>query len=218
MSAGVPLPHAILFDWDNTLIDSWPTIHAATNATLAAMGHPTWTLEETRLRVRKSLREAFPELYGARWEEARDIYYRAFFDLHLKELTPIEGVEPMLRALRRAGIYLAVASNKVGDILRSEVTHLGWDEHFGAVVGAGDAVRDKPACDPLELALQPSALGCGEDVWYVGDTGMDMECAVAARCVPVLLHASAIEGREFAASPPVHRFSSPAELLRFLGI
>ncbi len=29
MSADVTPPRAILFDWDNTLIDSWPTIHAA---------------------------------------------------------------------------------------------------------------------------------------------------------------------------------------------
>jgi len=211
-------PAAIVFDWDNTLIDSWPTIHAATNATLAAMGHPTWTLAETKVRVRKSLREAFPELYGDRWEEARDIYYKAFFELHLKELSPVPGIEPMLAALGRAGFYLAVASNKVGDILRTEVKHLGWEVHFGAVVGAGDAVRDKPACEPIELALAPAGIARSDAVWYVGDTGMDMQCAALADCVPVLLKSPPVDDSEFAQHPPRHRFSRPQELLGFLGL
>ena len=48
-------PRAVLFDWDNTLVDTWATIHDAMNTTLTAMGHPTWTFDETRQRVRKAL-------------------------------------------------------------------------------------------------------------------------------------------------------------------
>jgi len=33
-------PHAILFDWDNTLVDSWGTIHEALNAVMVAMDEP----------------------------------------------------------------------------------------------------------------------------------------------------------------------------------
>ena len=32
------LPQAALFDWDNTLVDTWPVIHEAMNTTLSAMG------------------------------------------------------------------------------------------------------------------------------------------------------------------------------------
>ena len=45
-------PRAILFDWDNTLVESWGVIHEALNLTLAAMGHAHWTREETEKRVR----------------------------------------------------------------------------------------------------------------------------------------------------------------------
>ncbi len=55
----VARPRAILFDWDNTLVDSWATIHEALNHVMAAMGKPQWSLAETRARVRLSLREAF---------------------------------------------------------------------------------------------------------------------------------------------------------------
>ncbi len=70
------LPRAVLFDWDNTLIDSWVTIHEAMNAALAAMEHEAWTIDQTRERVRRSLREVFPEMFGDRWEEARQAFAR----------------------------------------------------------------------------------------------------------------------------------------------
>src|SRR5271169_6104286 len=92
-------PRAILFDWDNTLVDSWGTIHDALNFLMAAMDKPLWSIEETRERVRLSLREAFPPLFGERWEEARQIYLDRFRAIHLERLTPLPGSEAMLRAL-----------------------------------------------------------------------------------------------------------------------
>ena len=74
-------PRAILFDWDNTLVDSWATIHEALNFLMRAMAKPEWSLAETRERVRLSLREAFPPLFGERWEEAREIYLGPDFNM-----------------------------------------------------------------------------------------------------------------------------------------
>jgi len=59
------MPRAVLFDWDNTLVDNWPTIHDALNATFAAMGHPAWTLAETRERSIDQLQRELLELSGA---------------------------------------------------------------------------------------------------------------------------------------------------------
>ena len=80
-------PKALLFDWDNTLVDSWGTIHDAWVHTLTAMGHRPWTLEETRANVRKSLRDTFPEIFGGRWEEARALYLARFRAIPVKGLT-----------------------------------------------------------------------------------------------------------------------------------
>ncbi|MBZ0325793.1 MAG: HAD hydrolase-like protein, partial [Alphaproteobacteria bacterium] len=108
MTARPPAPRAILFDWDNTLVDSWPPIHAAMNAALAAMGHPAWTPEDTRARVRRSLREAFPDLFGDRWEEARDIFYDSFQAHHLETLAARPGAAEMLAEIAGRGVYLGV--------------------------------------------------------------------------------------------------------------
>jgi phosphoglycolate phosphatase len=61
---GIRRPSAVLFDWDNTLVDSWAVIHAALNETFTAMDHPNWTREETEARVRGSLRDTFPGMFG----------------------------------------------------------------------------------------------------------------------------------------------------------
>ncbi len=214
----VERPRAILFDWDNTLIDSWPAIHSATNAVMAAMGHPLWTFEETKTRVRKSLRDTFPVMFGDRWEEARDVFYGHFRAHHIQDLREMPGISDMLDALAGAGFYMAVVSNKDGTLLRAEAAHLGWDRYFGALVGAGDAARDKPASDPIELALKPSSHVAGSATWYVGDTNVDMECACAATCVPVLLRGHDAGEGEFAAHPPAYTFKNPGDFLAFLGL
>ena len=61
----VALPKAILFDWDNTLIDSWSVILAAMNHTLVELGHEPWSRVEIEARARLSLRDSFPTLFGA---------------------------------------------------------------------------------------------------------------------------------------------------------
>jgi phosphoglycolate phosphatase len=180
-------PRAVLFDWDNTLVDTWPAIHDALNHTLVAFGHAGWTLGETKARVRKSMRDSFPALFGDRWQEAGETFYRRFAERHLETLIPRPGAADLLTALKDGGAYLGVVSNKKGDILRREANHLGWQGYFGRLVGAFDAARDKPARDPIDLALSGSGVSCGRDVWFVGDTEIDMECARTAGCVAVLV-------------------------------
>ena len=183
----LPAPRAILFDWDNTLVDNWGAIHEALNLTLAAMGHPIWTYDETRLRVQRSLRDSFPQMFGDRWPEARDIYYRSFSDVHLSTLRPMPGAHELLQELSERGVYLAVVSNKTGRFLRLEAEHLGWARHFRHLIGATDAAKDKPAVEPVEMALADSGISRGASVWFVGDGAVDVECARNAGLSAILV-------------------------------
>jgi phosphoglycolate phosphatase len=145
-------PRALLFDWDNTLVDTWPTIHHALAVTFREMGREPWTLEQTRARVRESARDSFPELFGERAAEAADTFYRTFEADHLERLKERPGAAEMLGRLDAAGYYLAVVSNKRGDLLRKEAQSLGWTALFVRLVGANDATRDKPAEEPVQMA------------------------------------------------------------------
>lgn len=206
------LPRAVLFDWDNTLVDTWPVIHESMNTTLSAMGQPVWRMEETKERVRRALREAFPLLFGDRWEEARDIFYARFREIHLDRLEVLPGAEDVLSIFTDRGVYLGVVSNKMGDHLRKEAAHLSWEKYFGQIIGATDAVRDKPASEPVEMALRGSNAIAGPSVWFIGDTEIDMECGHNTGCIKILIRENAPSDREFMKYMPDRHFINCGEL------
>jgi len=207
-------PRAILFDWDNTLIDSWHSIHDAQNHTMQAFGLEPWTIEETRQRVRGSMRDSYPEMFGERWQEAGELFYARFAERHLDSLTPLPGASELLERLVASGIYLGVVSNKKGNYLRREAEHLGWSPLFGQIVGAFDAPRDKPSVEPVEMALNGSGIEPGDSVWFVGDADIDLECAINTGCVPVLVRDTVPEPGEFVDYPPVLHVDGCMMLLR----
>jgi phosphoglycolate phosphatase len=213
-------PKAIIFDWDNTLVDSWPVIGDALNTTLTAYGHEPWTPNEVRSRVRKSMRESFPDLFGDKWQDAAELFYARYGEIHAELIEPIDGIEEMLAELTACEIYLAVVSNKTGKYLRLEADHLDWTRYFGPIIGAMDAKQDKPAKDPVLLAMQDGPI-LGDpwnpnDIWFVGDTDIDMECALNANCTPVLLRKNTPEPGEFDTFPPQFEFQTGQALCKSL--
>lgn len=205
-------PAILLYDWDNTLVDAWGGVTAALNAVFDSFAMPAWTKEETRARVRVALRESFPAMFGPRWTEARDIFYASLEREHLQHVSPMPGVAELLTT---AGRTQGVVSNKTGRFLRAEVAHLGWSAHFGTVIGAGDAAADKPDPAPIHLALAALGAPAGPEVWYVGDTALDMRTARAAGVTAVLLGDAAHDGGVEQAAPDLHFPSAQALEARF---
>lgn len=179
-------PRAVLFDWDGTLIDSWGPIHTALVGTQRAFGVETWTLVETRARL-QSLRDHFPVVFGARWRDALDDYRRRYYAGHLEAIAVLDGADALLDALAIRAVPLAVVSNKLGEGLRAEAAHVGWTDRFGALVGSGDAARDKPDPAPALVALEALNLTPSMDVWLVGDSHVDLACAERAGLRPILV-------------------------------
>ena len=208
-------PRAILFDWDNTLVDTWPTIHEALNHTLREMKHPEWSLEQVKSSVKKSMRDAFPAMFGDEWEKAADIYQGYYRSIHLNNLQGLPHAEELLQFVRGLPLFVAVVSNKKGDNLRKEVAHIGWGHYFDTVVGAADAERDKPHPDPVHLALKGTDIEPGDHVWFIGDTVIDLECAANTTCRPLLYGpVDTLEGT-YEGFPFAHHAPDHQALLRF---
>jgi phosphoglycolate phosphatase len=198
----MPRPTALLYDWDNTLVDAWGGIAHAQNAVFRAFAMPEWSVAETRERVRGSLRDVYPGMFGSEWGRARDIFYAALKQGHLDHVRPMPGAASLLEAGR--GAPQAVVSNKAGPFLRAEVKHLGWADHFRSVLGAGDAARDKPDPAPLLEALSVCGRKPGKPVWYIGDTALDMQAARNAGVTAVLVGDAAHDGGIGRAAPDLH--------------
>ena len=181
-------PRAILFDWDNTLVDSWTTIHEALNLCMAAMGKPPWSLAETKARVRLSLRESFPLHFGARWEEASDIYLDRFRAIHLERLSAVAGPRRVAAAGSPARASFSASSATRPALCCAARPSTSAGRAISARSSApATPWPTSPTRAPVRLALAPSGIAAGEAVWFVGDTGVDMECAGNSGCVPVLL-------------------------------
>ena len=167
-------PRAVLLDWDNTLVDSFPAIHRAMNAALEAMGRDPWSFDVFCARIAHSMRDIFPKMFGDSWTEAVAVFNASYAARDLDHIQPLPGAEALLETFCEGGFYLGLVSNKSGHYLREEVSHLGWQGYFGRVVGATDAAEDKPSPIAIEFALEGSGIVPGRDVWFVGDNAVDV--------------------------------------------
>ncbi len=186
MTPFLPRPRAILFDWDNTLVDTWPVIHAALAETFEAAKMPVWSLEEVKAKVRKSMRDSFPEIFGEDWQSYGDLYQSAYRKRQsANAIQPLHHAHELVHFLAGLPLFVGIVSNKKGPGLRIEAENLGWTKLFGVLVGADDAARDKPHADPVTLALKDSQIAPGPDVWFVGDSEIDLECAKNCGLTPI---------------------------------
>lgn len=212
----LPRPRAIIFDWDDTIVDNWPLALEALNTALTHMGLAPWSDEEARSKAGPSARDLFGGLFGDRWEEADKVFYASFNKLIEDGVRLHDQVEDMLQFLTANGVYLAVVSNKRGALLRKEADRIAFSGYFNAIVGAGDAERDKPDVAPVLHALQGSGIKPGPDVWFVGDSHTDMACAIASGCSGVLLETKLPPANLLAQFPPAVRFNSHQKFMEYI--
>ena len=146
------IPEAVLFDWDNTLVDTWQVCFDSFNIALQAIGRTPITPEEFWNQPHLSARDSHHR-FGDGHAEWERIFYDNIHKCHLEGLSAFEGAETLLKKLKGREICVGVVSNKRGVILRKEVAHLGWGDYFHAVIGSQDAEQDKPSHLPVLAAL-----------------------------------------------------------------
>ena len=182
-------PRAVVFDWDNTLVDSWEAIAEAINFTRCKFNLDVWSMDQIHVNCTRAARDSFPEWFGPdQWEEAYAVYYACFDKVRQRVgIQKKPGAEELIEYFRSQSIPLFVVSNKRGDYLREEASHLKWSNHFIALIGATDAQKDKPARDPVDMALSHAHITADTTVWFIGDSKADVDCARNSGCLPVFI-------------------------------
>jgi phosphoglycolate phosphatase len=182
--------HAVLFDLDGTLLDTLDDLADSANLALCKLGFPEHPAEKYKYFIG----DGFENLVGrALPEDRRDAATRAqCLDLTLgnyatlwdKKTRPYDGIAELLDALTTRGIPKAVMSNKLEEFTRLCVERFLGHWVFDVVLGTGPSMPRKP--DPAgalqiarRLQLEPV------EIVYLGDTGTDMQTAVAAGMFPV---------------------------------
>jgi phosphoglycolate phosphatase len=175
---------AVLFDWDNTLVDTQDNIFNAIKHTIDLMGYSNKTADRNSHESRKSY---MVNLFGDQWKKANKIYQQYLDEACLQNITLNPWVEEMLQILKSHNVYLAIVSNKKNTNLREEVAHFKLDSYFDRIVGSGDTLEDKPSAIPLLFALEESTLPVNrENVFFIGDSITDILCAQSANCLPII--------------------------------
>ena len=180
-------PKAIFFDWDNTLVNNWNPIFISYKKTLKELGLKKQNKKEILRNAKYSLRETFPKVFKNDWVKAKEIFYKIFKEIHLKEIKPIANAEKILKIIKNKKLFCGVISNKDGNLLRKEINKLKWKKYFQVIVGANEAKKDKRSKYPFNLALKKISFKSNNNIWYVGDNEIDIEFAKNNKCLSVFI-------------------------------
>ncbi|MDX9723889.1 MAG: HAD family hydrolase [Myxococcota bacterium] len=228
-------PRAVIFDLDGTLAYTLPAICNAGNAALAELGLEPYPLERYRHFVGDGMPLLVARMMAERGLQERSIVdrclqrYRSYYEeLQFGHSVVYDGVFEMLEALRARHLALAVLSNKPHDFTLSLVQHL-----FGRMVVA-DGARGDSARGPFVLVQgldaqtprKPSPEAASKiakvmqldaaDFLFVGDSGTDMETALAAGMVPIGVSWGYRDEQELRARGAAAVLDGPAQLLDFV--
>jgi phosphoglycolate phosphatase len=181
---------AVLFDLDGTLLDTLEDIAGAVNRALATLGFPPHPKEAYRHFVGEGIVVLAQRVLPKDRQGEADVQAclsaitREYGSGLLVKTMPYKGIPELLHALGGKKIPCAIVSNKPHDLTLRSVDVLFKGVAFGAVLGERKGVAPKP--DPAIALEAASLLGVKpETCLYVGDSGIDMQTAVAAGMFPV---------------------------------
>lgn len=194
MTPNLQRPEAIFLDWDGTLVDSFEFLLKAHNHVRSIFEIPPFTAEVFNDYFGQPRELLYKNLYGVHAQDAKAHFEKFVTANHLNHLSPLPGADELIRTIKNMKIKCGIVSNKKGNFVRAEIAHFGWLPLMDSIVGAGEAARDKPAPDPLLLAMKQAEVTQNlSSIWYVGDSETDAQCARDAGCPLILIeHGNAL--------------------------
>ncbi len=171
---------AVIFDLDGTLADSLESIWYCANYAIGTCGFPEIPLEKYKVFVGNGADTLIKrcltysgDLEGEYYEKAF-LQYQIFFKEHcMYHVKPYDGMTETLDALKKAGVKLAVFSNKPHERTVDVVEALFGKGYFDEILGQTEERAKKPHPDGVYYLSEKMGIDMS-DIAYVGDTGTDM--------------------------------------------
>ena len=202
----------VFWDFDGTLLDSYPAMVRAFVAAAAEFG--ITVSEERALALMKENLRHCCEVIG--WENNLEpsvliTAFRHHEQAELRQgLPPISGIPEVLKALHAQGVRHYVATHRNLQC-RDLLEQAGLLQYFTGFVTEEDRLPRKPAPDMLLHLLDKHHLS-PEECLMVGDRPLDTEAGMAARILSLLID---MDDR-FPHGACDMRITQPAQLLQWI--
>lgn len=214
---------ACIFDLDGTLLDTLQDIADAVNRVLRQRGFPghdrsaiqMFVGEGAEILIRRALPEAkqSPETIA----ECLDAYLKDYGENWDHHTRPYDGIPQMLDAFTRAGMKMAVLSNKPHAFTEKCVQRFLARWNFVTVLGFSSRYPKKPNPESALAIVSDLQTPVGR-ILYMGDTAIDMKTARAAGLLPLGVAWGFRPEEELVASGCRHLVRHPRAVLDLLGI
>ena len=203
----------LLVDFDGTLVDTLPDIHAQADRVLTEAGFPSVGRDAVARAIGHGPATLFGKLAGPEQAETLAARFNEAYPHHLVDLSrPFPGV---VEALEKIDAPKAVVTNKSQAHTEAILRRLDLARLFCAVYGAEAFPRRKP--DPLPLLEACRLAGVPPArAWMIGDGLPDAQAAKAAGCRFGLALWGYGDMAALRALAPDALLNSPAELSRAL--
>jgi phosphoglycolate phosphatase len=169
----------VLFDLDGTLTDSGLGITKAAQYALADQGIYEPDISKLGFFVGPPLNVTFTDRYGMDEKHMRAAvakFREYYIPVGLYENEVYEGVPEMLRALKDAGLRLAIASSKPELQIYKVLKHFDIRKYFDVIVGSEPDGRRSKKSEVVEEALR-QLMANADETAMVGDRSYDMSGA-----------------------------------------
>ena len=170
--------NTILFDLDGTLTESGLGITRSVAYACAQMGVPVPGQEILDRFIGPPLVPSFMEYAGMTEEKAREAteaYRVRYRETGWKENRVYTGIPAILKALKKHGAFIAIASAKPQVFVEKILNHFGLAPYFDRIVGTHFETMHADKCELIAAAL-PENCDLSRAA-MVGDRLYDMEAA-----------------------------------------
>ena len=209
----------VVFDLDGTLLNTVIDLGKACNYALETMGFATHPIQAYAYMVGDGVRSLMKKAQQDADEETIDKlleHFKEYYNEHCIDTTkPYPGIEDLLQKLKEKNIAMAVASNKYQEATEKIIKGCFPNYDFVAIEGQKEGRNRKPDPSILFSILEAYPVA-KRDILFVGDSGVDVECAKRA-CVESLAVTWGFRPlRELKQACPDYIISQPAEILNHL--
>lgn len=210
----------VIFDLDGTLLNTLDDLSDGVNIALRMHGMPRRSPEEVRMAIGNGVVKLIERMVpdgknNPDFEACLATFRTEYAKISRNKTCAYAGIPELLEKLDKAGVHMAVVSNKFHDAAVDLVKEYFPIIPFAAGERESAGIRKKPAPDTVFLAMQQFGVQAEECV-YIGDSDVDIETAKNAGmdCISVTW---GFRDRDFLTAHGASVFAdTPAELEKLL--